>query len=181
MEAGLPQLLGHALGVLGQLGERHVAVDDLEAGGVELGLELAQPPQVGAQRHEGHVGLVAEHRPPAPPARSSASADFTAATTASPSASGPALQNRCSTPTPTVGASGSGMRARVPGPSAGRHLGAVEVGDRGLARGRTRRASCPARRAASTASADGALTATTALKPAAHAFCTISKPARPLM
>ena len=38
----------------------------------------------------------------------------------------------------------------------------------------------PARRAVSTASADGALTATTALKPAAHAFCTISKPARPL-
>ena len=38
----------------------------------------------------------------------------------------------------------------------------------------------PACCAASTASADGALTATTALKPAAHAFCTISNPARPL-
>ena len=42
------------------LGERHVAVDEVEAGGGELGLEPAQPPQVGAQRHEAEVGLVAE-------------------------------------------------------------------------------------------------------------------------
>ena len=38
----------------------------------------------------------------------------------------------------------------------------------------------PARRAALTASDEGALTATTEEKPAAHAFCTISKLARPL-
>ena len=38
----------------------------------------------------------------------------------------------------------------------------------------------PAARAASTASIDGALTATTAAKPPAQAFCTISKLARPL-
>ena len=38
----------------------------------------------------------------------------------------------------------------------------------------------PASRAALTARADGALTATTVPKPAAHAFCTISKLARPL-
>jgi hypothetical protein len=38
----------------------------------------------------------------------------------------------------------------------------------------------PARRAADTASDEGALTATTVPMPAAHAFCTISKLARPL-
>src|SRR5262245_18090977 len=38
----------------------------------------------------------------------------------------------------------------------------------------------PAARAASTARLDGALTATAVAKPAAHAFCTISKLALPL-
>ena len=62
VEPGLLHLVGHALGVLGQLGERHVGVDDVEPGGGELGLELPQPPQVGTERHERQVGLVAEHR-----------------------------------------------------------------------------------------------------------------------
>ncbi len=61
MEAGLPQLLGHALRVLGQLGERDVGVDEGEAGRHQLGLEPAEAPQVLAHRHDAEVGLVAEH------------------------------------------------------------------------------------------------------------------------
>ena len=61
MEAGLLHGLGHALGVLGELGERDVGVDDVEPGVLEAGLEPAQAPQVGAEGHEGDVGLVAEH------------------------------------------------------------------------------------------------------------------------
>ena len=61
VEAGLLHRLGHALGVLGQLGERDVGVDDVEPGVLQGGLEPAQAPQVGAEGHEGEVGLVAEH------------------------------------------------------------------------------------------------------------------------
>ena len=61
MQAGLLHVVGHALGVLRQLGERDVGVDHVEAGVLQGGLQPTQPPQVGAQRHEREVGLVAEH------------------------------------------------------------------------------------------------------------------------
>ena len=61
IQAGLLHLLGHAGGVLADLGERDVAVDDVEARRLQVGLEAPQPPQVGAERHEPEVGLVAEH------------------------------------------------------------------------------------------------------------------------
>ena len=62
VETGLQVLLGQALGVLRQLGERHVGGHDLEAGGLEAGLEPAQPHPVRPDRHDTQVGLVAEHR-----------------------------------------------------------------------------------------------------------------------
>ena len=70
---------------------------------------------------------------------------------------------------------------RVPGPSRSGHLGAVEVGHRRLAADEPDEGHPGAAGRLHRRGRDGALTATTALKPAAHAFCTISKPARPLM
>ncbi len=52
----------------------------------------------------------------------SASADFTAAVTASASAMGLTRAKRCSTPCPTVGSRGSGMTLRVSARSAAEHL-----------------------------------------------------------
>src|SRR5204863_65938 len=60
MEPGLERLLRQALGVLADLGERHVGVGEVEAGGTQLGLELLETPQVGPDGHETQVGLVAE-------------------------------------------------------------------------------------------------------------------------
>ena len=53
-------LLGHARGVLGDLGERHVRGLEAEPGPDQLGLEGAQAPEVLAQYHEGDVRLVPE-------------------------------------------------------------------------------------------------------------------------
>ena len=62
MQPRLAHLGRHALRVLRHLGERHEGIGDLQARGVQLGLQLLQSPQVGAQRHEPEVGLVPEHR-----------------------------------------------------------------------------------------------------------------------
>ena len=62
VEAGLLHLFGDASGVLGHLGQRHVGVDDHQSGGLEIGLEPPQTPEVAPQRHHAEVGLVAQHR-----------------------------------------------------------------------------------------------------------------------
>ena len=59
-EAGLAQLLGHPGGVLGDLGQRDVGLGGDQAGAGGLGLQAAQPPDVGPERHEAEVRLVAE-------------------------------------------------------------------------------------------------------------------------
>ena len=60
MEPGPSHLIGQALGVLGQLGHRDIAVDHVEARGHQAGLEVPEAPEVLAQDHEGQVGLVAQ-------------------------------------------------------------------------------------------------------------------------
>ena len=55
-------MLGQALGVFAGLGEAHIAVDHLEPGALHSGLQSTQFALVGVHRHDGHVGLVAEHR-----------------------------------------------------------------------------------------------------------------------
>ena len=100
---GVQHLLGHALGVLADLGEGDVAVDDVEAGGLQVGLEAAQAPQSG---------------PSAMNARSALWPSTATGTTWSPSRlgrlhrgdhglarrrSGVGLQKRWSTPHPTGG------------------------------------------------------------------------------
>src|SRR5579883_795725 len=60
VQAGLLELLGHAGGVLGDLGQRHVGRHRLEACTASGRLEAAELPQIGAQGHEPDVGLVAE-------------------------------------------------------------------------------------------------------------------------
>ena len=56
------QVLGHPLGVLADLGDAHVAVDDVQPGGLQAGLQPAQHRPVAVQRHDRQVALVAEHR-----------------------------------------------------------------------------------------------------------------------
>jgi hypothetical protein len=60
MEPGLFHLIGDAGGVLGDLGERDVRVDDREAGQLKVGLESSQPPVISPESHESDVSLVAE-------------------------------------------------------------------------------------------------------------------------
>ena len=54
-------MLGHPLGVLADLGDADVAVDDVEAGRLQGALQRAQHRPVRVQRHDGEVALVAEH------------------------------------------------------------------------------------------------------------------------
>ena len=55
-------LLWHASGVVADLSDADIAVDDLKTGALQIGLQLAQLAPVGVHRHECDVALVAEHR-----------------------------------------------------------------------------------------------------------------------
>ena len=123
-----------------------------------------------------------EHRPPSPPgARRPRARLRRRPPTASRSTLALGLQNRCSTPRPVGGARRQANGGRI----ADRRPASASARCRARS-GRVARSRCsrsprtkptsvirrPARRA--TASAVGALTATSAPNPAAHAFCTIS-------
>ena len=62
VEAHVGHVLGQALGVLGELGDRHEAVDDHESGRDQAGLEITEAPPVGVQGHEAQRRLVPEDR-----------------------------------------------------------------------------------------------------------------------
>ncbi len=62
IEACLLQLVGQPRRVLRHLGERDIGGDDLEPRGPNRRLEAPEPPQIGAEHHEGDVRLVAEDR-----------------------------------------------------------------------------------------------------------------------
>ena len=52
----------HPLGVLADLGQRDVGVDDVEPGRLDRALQRAQPTQIRPERHQCRVRFVAEHR-----------------------------------------------------------------------------------------------------------------------
>ena len=62
IQAVLQHVLGEPLGVLADLGDRQVAVDDVEPGALHRRLQLAQGAHILAERHHCQVGLVTEDR-----------------------------------------------------------------------------------------------------------------------
>ncbi len=106
VQTGLFHLLGHPGGVLGHLGQRHVGVGDVQAAGLQLGLQPAQPsqgPDRGASTQTSalcpSIAAVTTWQP-------SLRAVSIAAISERTSAPGLGLQNRCSTPHPVLGLTG---------------------------------------------------------------------------